>query len=345
MKLENSQSSKDGLNDSQIVELRHPEERMAARLVERLGLRPPIDVENLCKSLADLEFKRFPIEIDGLCLDLKSAGKKPKVWVSVDIPLVRRRFTLAHEIGHIIIPWHAGTIVDDLEAPSSKERSRYRDMEAEANRFAAELLMPSSWVLNLAERAEDGAALMHSIKEIANVSYPAAFLKAAKLSKPGLICAEVKNSIITRSMRSPETKSRIPEVGAEINGVQMPAAFEPRVVQGTDASYYFWQIREDLEVHESELKPWRQLLTEMLNDIPPEYRRKTQQQINAIIGIAIGREPKGGDVKRIYRRGIEASQNREDADFWVSKLLSHESFCDYVLGRARERAGSSGSIQ
>jgi len=311
---------------------------MAARLVGRLGLRPPIDVEKLCQSFADVEFKRFPIEIDGLCLDLKVAGKRPKVWVSVNIPPVRRRFTLAHEIGHIIIPWHTGTIVDDLEAPRSNERSRYREMEAEANRFAAELLMPSAWVLNLAERADDGAALMHSIKEIADVSFPAAFLKAAKFGKPGLICAEVKNSIVTRSLRSPETKSRPPEVGTLISRVQMPAAFDPRIVNGTDANYYFWQIRDELEVHEADLKPWREVLDEMLNDIPPEYRRKTQQQINAIVGIAIGREPKGADVKRIYRRGIEASQNRENADYWVSKILTHKSFNDYVLGRARERA-------
>jgi hypothetical protein len=35
----------------------------------------------------------------------------------------------------------------------------------------------------------------------------------------------------------------------------MPAAFDPRVIQGSDASYYFWQIREQLEVHDEELTP------------------------------------------------------------------------------------------
>ena len=32
----------------------------------------------------------------------------------------RRRFTLAHEIGHICIPWHSGITVCSLDDPSYK---------------------------------------------------------------------------------------------------------------------------------------------------------------------------------------------------------------------------------
>lgn len=311
---------------------------MAARLVERLNLQPPVDVEKLCNTLAEVAFKKFPIEIDGLCLDLKVSGKRPKVWVSVDIPRVRKRFTLAHEIGHIIIPWHTGTIVDELELPRSPEPSRYREMEAEANRFAAELLMPSPWVLNLAERAEDGAALMHSIREIADVSYPAAFLKTAKLGRPNIVGAEVRNGIVVRSVRTPETFSYPPDVGLSIDLVRMPASFDPKIIHGNGADYYWWKIRESLEDHGNDLGKWREILSGILQEIPPEFRRKAQQSTNAIVGLAIGREPKGGDVERIYRRGIEESQNREAADRWVRYVIEHERFSDYVLARARERA-------
>jgi hypothetical protein len=338
MKLENSLSSASGFQPSPIVDLRHPEERMAARLVERLDLRPPIDVDEICGSLADLKYKSFPIEIDGLCLDLKVPGKRPKVWVSKAIPPVRQRFTLAHEIGHIIIPWHSGTIIDDIEMPRSREHSRYREMEAQANRFAAELLMPSVWVTGLSERAEHVAALMHSIREIAQVSYPAAFLKAGKLGRPGFVGAEVRDGIVMRSLRTPETHSQPPETYIPIDQVRMPAAHEPSIVAGTDATYYWWKIRASVDDPGGELPPWREILDEILMSIPSEFRHKARASVNAIVGLAIGREPKGGDVRRIFRRGLEETQNREGQNMWIRHIVSHERFKDYVLARARDRA-------
>ena len=314
---------------------------MAARLVARLNLRPPIDVEALCASFADLAFKQFPIEIDGLCLDLKIPGKRPKVWVSKATPPVRRRFTLAHEIGHIIIPWHTGTIIDDIDAPRSSEKSRYREMEAEANRFAAELLMPSIWTIGLAERSDHVAGLMHSIHELARVSFPASFLKAGKLGKPGFVGAEVRDGLIVRSLRTPETLSRIPDLNTLIEHVEMPAAHEPRIVQGTDALYYWWQIQEALNDPGGELLEWRAILDEILTSIPAEYRAKARASVNAIIGAAIGREPRGGDVREIYKSGIEASQNRASESRWVRHVISHSRFKDYVLARSRERADSA----
>ncbi|WP_168355923.1 ImmA/IrrE family metallo-endopeptidase [Sphingomonas gei] len=338
MKLENSLSSRDGSLPNPIVDLRYPEERMAARLVERLGLAPPIDVEKLCNSLADLSFRTFPIDIDGLCLDLKIPGKRPKVWVSKAMPPVRRRFTLAHEIGHIIIPWHRGTIIDDIEAPSSGEKNKYREMEAEANRFAAELLMPSAWATGLAERADHAAGLMHTLHQIAQVSFPAAFLKTAKFGRPGFVGAEVRNGLIVRSQRTPGTYSLPPEVNASIEHVKMEAAYEPRILHGTEVLYYWWQMREDLADPGGDLPDWRKILDGILTEIPAEYRYKTRASVNAMIGLAIGREPKGGDVGRIYRRGIEAAHNRENQNKWVARAVSHHEFKNYILARARDRA-------
>ncbi len=55
----------------------------------------------------------------------------------------RRRFTIAHEIGHFLIPWHdasaqcATTDMGVLKSPDTR-----KNKEAEANRFAAALLTP-----------------------------------------------------------------------------------------------------------------------------------------------------------------------------------------------------------
>jgi hypothetical protein len=339
MRLGSSQSSPDGSNLSQIVDLKHSEERLAARLVERLSLKPPIDVEKVCGGLAELRFKSFPIEIDGICLDLKVKGKIPKVWVSKAIPTVRKRFTIAHEIGHIIIPWHSGNIVDDIDAPRSERiEKKYRELEAEANRFAAELLMPSAWVVGLAQRAEHVADLMHSIGQLADVSLPAAFLKAGKLGKADFVGAEIKDGIVVRSLRTPGTRSLAPESGILLDQIVMPAAYEPRIISSPTSAFYWWEIRNSLADPGGDLPHWRSIMDEILASIPAEYRGKVRAKVNAIVGLAIGREPKGGNVDRIFKHGLEASQNRQGKNEWVQAILEHPKFTDYVLARARERA-------
>ena len=61
----------------------------------------------------------------------------------------RRRFSIGHELGHFLIPSHLPRPGEsfscshtDLLLSDTKETDRHRKMEAEANRFAARLLMP-----------------------------------------------------------------------------------------------------------------------------------------------------------------------------------------------------------
>ena len=61
----------------------------------------------------------------------------------------RRRFSIAHELGHFLIPTHRpnpdrpfSCSLEDLHRLDTKERDRRRRVEAEANKFAANLLMP-----------------------------------------------------------------------------------------------------------------------------------------------------------------------------------------------------------
>ena len=59
----------------------------------------------------------------------------PVIIVNKNIGNDRKRFTLAHELGHIVM--HLNNPVAD-----------FRDKELEANRFASEFLMPSSYIKN-----------------------------------------------------------------------------------------------------------------------------------------------------------------------------------------------------
>ncbi len=85
---------------------------------------PPVDVEQLCESLCCLRIRRG-VALSGMLLPARR-----EVWVSEHGPWERRRFSIAHEVGHYLL--HVGEISDgvfcraaDLRPdPDSPERLR-----------------------------------------------------------------------------------------------------------------------------------------------------------------------------------------------------------------------------
>jgi len=69
-------------------------------------------------------------------------GGVPIIEYNANDPLVRQRFTIAHELGHFALS-HGARPRDSAEAFSL---GNYDPVEADANKFAAELLMPSAVV-------------------------------------------------------------------------------------------------------------------------------------------------------------------------------------------------------
>lgn len=60
----------------------------------------------------------------------------------------RRRFTIGHELGHYLLPWHRqlefSCTSENIKDSSAANSTRGIEMEAEANAFASELLMPTA---------------------------------------------------------------------------------------------------------------------------------------------------------------------------------------------------------
>lgn len=90
-----------------------------------------------------------------------AAGPVGFAFVNADDPLPRRRFTAAHELGHFVL--HRGTMggfrADTPDALPEADDDAADQMEREANRFAAELLMPVAVCAARADelKAEHGA--------------------------------------------------------------------------------------------------------------------------------------------------------------------------------------------
>ena len=75
---------------------------------------------------------------------LFASGRTGLAFMDAADILPRRRFTAAHELGHAVL--HRGRMSRFLDAAISETDDTTAEIEREANRFAAELLMPEAVV-------------------------------------------------------------------------------------------------------------------------------------------------------------------------------------------------------
>jgi Zn-dependent peptidase ImmA (M78 family) len=117
--------------------------KVAALLAAQGIHKPPIPVEKIARRLG-LEVRYEPLQGDLYGALVRGDGESYIGVNSLNHPN-RRRFTIAHELGHFVlhdgIKVHVdrGLRVNWRDGESSQAVS---DEEMEANRFAAELLMP-----------------------------------------------------------------------------------------------------------------------------------------------------------------------------------------------------------
>lgn len=148
--------------------------KLAQRIIKKYSLSPPINTKELLGNYADCTEDSLPNNADAICI------------MNITRPLVildrfksenRKRFTLAHELGHLIIPWHNGMISCHTDKDENVDGDAYQLMEAEANKFAAEILMPTEWLEEMVARHEKErlTVLLEEISQKAQVSLSAAF--------------------------------------------------------------------------------------------------------------------------------------------------------------------------
>jgi Zn-dependent peptidase ImmA (M78 family) len=113
----------------------------SARITE-----PPIPVERIASALG-IQVALQPLEADVSGM-LYRDEQRALIGVNASEPHTRRRFTIAHELGHHQLHEGRRLIVDklvrvNLRAPKTMPSDTE---EREANQFAAELLMPREMV-------------------------------------------------------------------------------------------------------------------------------------------------------------------------------------------------------
>jgi Zn-dependent peptidase ImmA (M78 family) len=121
---------------------------------------------------------------DGWCL---TTGAKSIIRINGKLPAARRRFTLAHELGHLIlgVPTVVGESFEEMLRSNSDEERRVNDL-------ASELLMPAHVVRASLTELPVVAAALKKLAKKANVSELAAAVRVCNLaSEIGLVNASV----------------------------------------------------------------------------------------------------------------------------------------------------------
>ena len=154
-------------------------ENAAHRLLQQLGVGEnlPIDVRKIAKTLGISLVERSQLSkagygtISGLLL--RREGSTICI-INRDHPPTRRRYRIAHEIGHFILHPPEEAYID-VAARSDKSSDGTDPREIEANAFAAVLLMPEQLLRQRVPRPldisfEDDAEAISRLAKDFNVS-------------------------------------------------------------------------------------------------------------------------------------------------------------------------------
>lgn len=134
-----------------------------------------IDLKNILETLnIRLKRKQFRGKMIGAC---KSVGMNRLIVISDKLKGTRERFTIAHELGHLII--HYG--VHYCNSDDIKMYITTKTKEAEANSFAAELLLPESVVLRKIRTVDISIELAMSLSKKYDISITATMLRLVDL--------------------------------------------------------------------------------------------------------------------------------------------------------------------
>lgn len=138
-----------------------PEKLIGVILKHHPDWTAPVPVEELALKVGIVEFRELEADKFEGALLTNAEKNSGIILTKTGARCERRRFTIGHELGHFLMPSHKGnrqcTAADLREGRRDND---HRRQEAEANRFAAGLLMPKPWFTRDMNKLGD-ADVMH----------------------------------------------------------------------------------------------------------------------------------------------------------------------------------------
>jgi uncharacterized protein DUF955 len=310
------------------------EVKAAERLVSKYALKPPIDVWELAREFAEVEVDNIPTQCDGLVVGLDRP--RPLVLIDGTQHETRQRFTLAHELGHILLPWHVGNFVCDTHEGDWSVRAD----EPEANRFAAELLVPGAWLRDLvAARSDDQVGPLTNSVLAAGVSTWVACFRLAETLPPGHVYAVTDPAgEVLISGQSNLTSSEVPKRGEKLRHERLDRfAGQVEKVQIGTRTITWWSFRTAEGTISAPAGDAGEVLRELAerHATPSLGVQRIRQSFGGIIGVANDRAKREGvtDAAGLYARF--KSRFVQDRKL-PSEMLEDPDFDNWLRMRASE---------
>jgi len=313
------------------------ETNLAQRVVARFSLSPPIDVAMVAERYATVEYCDIPLRVDGICLDLKRTGKRPTIIINVNQPRRRKRFTLAHELGHVLIPWHRGSLYDDFSMLDADTQFDRREMEGEANRFASELLIPSTWASTVLRSADDFGAAVSLVQDKAEVSTIASVIRLIGLAPPNHLFAYCDaDGVVLNAGRSFGTAANSPTRNQELDPgyLNRNAADRGEILAGSSCLHW-WRLADAVALSPmGDSREWREILNEILDDLEYLYsdRPHARQSINGVIG-ATNSRMRVNSPEELLAALIQRFDSKIVEGGIFLELPHHPKFRDFLVRR------------
>lgn len=318
-----------------------PERKFARLVVRKYSLRPPIDIEALVSTYAQLSFMRIPFrDVDGISLNLKSPGKTTHVIVNEAAPRSRRRFTMAHEMGHIVIPWHVGAvIIDRVDVGDSGPGNWLGEswiMEQEANSFAAELLMPYRWIEQTISVTRSLAEAHKRVLHECQVSALAAAIRLSDFLPESIVYASEMDGRVEFSGRTEGTIASPLEGDTRFPSDPFDYSEHHSVATVQGRKLHWWKLPRAIRVDTKDARPWREILDGILHDIFDSDQAivKHRKSINGVIGYAFSQCGDKSNVDSVTSACVQRLGDRPAYD----ALVRHDSFSGFIRKRAEDLA-------
>lgn len=181
--------------------------RAAREVLAELGIKTyPIQPDEIthAKGLAIEPRDDFP---DGVFGALWRSGNAFGIIVSSACPTPgHRRFTIAHELGHYHVDGHVDQLFASGNAVAPSLGGHYRSqrdpVEVEADAFAGELLVPTTFARSLLQGAPVGMNAVLQIRDAFDVSLSCAAIRLAQLADEPLVVVLSKDGVVEWTARS-----------------------------------------------------------------------------------------------------------------------------------------------
>lgn len=141
-----------------------------ADLVRRCDVapEPPIDLVRVAQRLGVDEITEAQLVEDGR---LEHTPYHVRILLQQDASYPRKRFTLAHELGHVVLTDPDSFVVARRYRPRADQEERFCDA------FAAALLLPRAWVEQRWATAQRSLRVVRAMSDTAHVSLAASAIR------------------------------------------------------------------------------------------------------------------------------------------------------------------------